>query len=301
MSVYCSLYVNDFSLCFKDLDGEDESHLLLRRPSWSFNKALLLIGCLLLLLCGVWLLSTIFWLHRPPSQHLRRPPPPAAATRPESPATAGLNHTAAPSLRDSCGLIPESWRFDCYPERGVIVTRELCEARNCCFIPASSSFPSPAPPPSGRNGLPWCFYPADFPSYTLVSINETSLDHKGTLVKEVRTYYPGDILTLEVDIRHETDTRLRVKVSQDSGLWCWTSCNSGGRADPLSACPGADHRPFGPAVRGPHLRSCRHHEGRKSRLLGRGVQAAVWSGGEEEVHGGRSVSLSRWRRSWSPP
>uniref|UniRef100_H3CS37 Alpha glucosidase 2 n=1 Tax=Tetraodon nigroviridis TaxID=99883 RepID=H3CS37_TETNG len=123
---------------------------------------------------------------------------------------------AAPPLGDTCGSIPESWRFDCYPERGVIVTRELCEARNCCFIPASSSSSSSRPPPSGGNGVPWCFYPADFPSYRLVSINDTSLGQKGTLVKEVRTYYPADILTLEVDLRHETDTRLHVKITDPS-------------------------------------------------------------------------------------
>lgn len=98
------------------------------------------------------------------------------------------------------------------------MTQELCEARNCCFIPASSSFPSPTPPSSGRNGIPWCFYPADFPSYTLVSLNDTSLGQKGTLVKEVKTYYPADILTLEVDIRHETDVRLHIKVSEESNI-----------------------------------------------------------------------------------
>uniref|UniRef100_A0A4W6GAA9 Alpha glucosidase 2 n=1 Tax=Lates calcarifer TaxID=8187 RepID=A0A4W6GAA9_LATCA len=113
-----------------------------------------------------------------------------------------------------CTLIPEAWRFDCYPERGVVVTKELCEARNCCFIPASS--PSSAARPSGRNGIPWCFYPPDFPSYSLVSINDTSLGQRGTLAKEVKTYYPADILTLEVEIRHETDSRLRVRITDPS-------------------------------------------------------------------------------------
>lgn len=201
-----------FPCVFKEVE-EEESHLLPRQPPWSFNRGLLVIGCLLLVLCVGWLLSTIFWLHRPFGQHSHRPPPPAAAKRPNSNTTMGLNGTATPSLRDTCGLIPESWRFDCYPERGVVVTRELCEARNCCFIPATTS--SPTRPPSGRNGIPWCFYPGDFPSYKLVSINDTSLGQKGTLVKEVKTYYPADILTLEVDVRHETDTRLHVKVSEN--------------------------------------------------------------------------------------
>lgn len=103
-------------------------------------------------------------------------------------------------------MVPEAWRFDCYPERGVVVTRELCEARNCCFIPASSSS---AP---GRNGVPWCFYPPGFPSYSLVSVKATELGQTGTLVKTVKTYYPKDILTLHLELLYETDHRLRVRV-----------------------------------------------------------------------------------------
>uniref|UniRef100_A0A669F3C7 Alpha glucosidase 2 n=1 Tax=Oreochromis niloticus TaxID=8128 RepID=A0A669F3C7_ORENI len=90
---------------------------------------------------------------------------------------------------------------------GVVVTRELCEARNCCFIPASTASSS-ASRPSGKNGIPWCFYPPEFPSYSVVSLNDTLLGQKATLVKEVKTYYPGDILTVEVEMRYETDKRL---------------------------------------------------------------------------------------------
>lgn len=183
--------------------------MLPRRPTCSVTTALLIIGCLLLLLCGGWLLGTMFWLHRPSNQQPHRPPSPASEQTPG--VKTGVNDTAAALRREACSLIPEAWRFDCYPERGVVVTRELCEARNCCFIPASS-----ASRPSGRNGIPWCFYPLDFPSYSLVSINDTSLGQKGTLIREVKTYYPADILTLEVEICHETDTRLHVRVSKQS-------------------------------------------------------------------------------------
>uniref|UniRef100_A0A8P4K6Y5 Alpha glucosidase 2 n=1 Tax=Dicentrarchus labrax TaxID=13489 RepID=A0A8P4K6Y5_DICLA len=194
--------------CFKVPEPEEAS-LLPRRPSCSVTSGLLVIGCLLLLLCGGWLLGTIFWLHRPSNQQPHKPLPPASAQTPV------VNDTAAAFRQQSCSLIPEAWRFDCYPERGVVVTRELCEARNCCFIPASAPFSS-ATRPSGRNGIPWCFYPLDFPSYSLVSINDTSLGQKGTLVRDVKTYYPADILTLEVEIRHETDTRLRVRITDPS-------------------------------------------------------------------------------------
>lgn len=189
---------------------QEEATLLPRRLSCSVTTGVLVIGCLLLLLCGGWLLGTMFWLHSPSNQQPHKPPAPAPAPTPDS-----LNNTAAASRREACSLIPEAWRFDCYPERGAVVTRELCEARNCCFIPASSPASS-ATRPSGKNGIPWCFYPPDFPSYSLKSMNGTLLGQKGALVKKVKTYYPGDILTLEVDIRHETDTRLRVRITDPS-------------------------------------------------------------------------------------
>ncbi|XP_068606965.1 lysosomal alpha-glucosidase [Brachionichthys hirsutus] len=185
--------------------------LLPRRPPCSVATALLVIGCLLLFLFGGWLVGTTFWLRRPSSEHPHRPPPPAAAPTPDSRASAGPSATAAASRGGGCSLIPEAWRFDCYPERGVVVTRELCEARNCCFVPASAGST-----PAGTNGVPFCFYPRDFPSYSLVSMNDTSLGLKGTLRREVKTYYPADILTLQVEIRYETATRLRVRITDPS-------------------------------------------------------------------------------------
>ncbi|XP_008296603.1 lysosomal alpha-glucosidase [Stegastes partitus] len=192
----------------------EDASLLPRRPPCSVTTGLLVIGCLLLLLCGGWLLGTMFWLHGP-SKEQHRPPPPVPGQTPDSQVQTGINDTAAASRREACSLIPSEWRFDCYPERGVVVTRELCEARNCCFIPASTPSPS-ATRPSGKNGIPWCFYGTDFPSYSLVSLNDTPLGQKGKLIKEVKTYYPGDILTLEVEIRYETDTRLRVRITDPS-------------------------------------------------------------------------------------
>uniref|UniRef100_UPI003AAB1127 lysosomal alpha-glucosidase n=1 Tax=Centroberyx gerrardi TaxID=166262 RepID=UPI003AAB1127 len=197
-------------------DPEECEHPLLpQRSPCSATTGLLVLGCLLLLLCGGWLLGTMFWLHSPSNQQPHRPPPPATAGTPDSRGRTGVDSATAAPNPEACSLIPEAWRFDCYPERGAVVTREMCEARNCCFIPASSSSSSPRRP-SGKNGIPWCFYPPEFPSYSLVSMNDTSLGQKGRLVKEVKTYYPGDILTLELEIRHETETRLRVRITDPS-------------------------------------------------------------------------------------
>uniref|UniRef100_A0A8C2WRX5 Alpha glucosidase 2 n=1 Tax=Cyclopterus lumpus TaxID=8103 RepID=A0A8C2WRX5_CYCLU len=157
----------------------------------------------------VQVLSSFYTITLCRMQPHRHPLPAPGSQTPDSLVGTGVNDTAAASRRVACGVIPEAWRFDCYPERGAVVTRELCEARSCCFIPASSR-------PAGRNGIPWCFYPRDFPSYSLVSMNDTSTGQKGTLVREVKTYYPADVLTLEVEIRHETDTRLRVRITDPS-------------------------------------------------------------------------------------
>uniref|UniRef100_A0A673AJL8 Lysosomal alpha-glucosidase-like n=1 Tax=Sphaeramia orbicularis TaxID=375764 RepID=A0A673AJL8_9TELE len=203
-----------FSLCLKVAEPEEAS-LIPRRPLCSVTTGLVIIGCLLLLLCGGWLLGTMFWLHGSSNNEPHKPPSPAAAggQTPSSNTTQTGVHVAAASTRqEACSLIPETWRFDCYPERYIVVTKELCEARNCCFIPASSSTSHP----SGGNGIPWCFYPPDFPSYSLRSINNTSLGQKGTLVKEVKTYYPEDIFTLELEMRYETNTRLRVRITDPS-------------------------------------------------------------------------------------
>lgn len=195
------------------LEPEDAS-LLQRGPSCSVTTGLLVIGCLLLVLCGAWLLGAVFWLHNP-NQQEHKPPLPAPGQTPGPKVQSAANDTAASFRSEACSLIPEAWRFDCYPERGVVVTRELCEARNCCFIPASTASSS-ASRPSGKNGIPWCFYPPEFPSYSVVSLNDTLLGQKATLVKEVKTYYPGDILTVEVEMRYETDKRLRVRITDPS-------------------------------------------------------------------------------------
>lgn len=111
-----------------------------------------------------------------------------------------------PTLPPKCLLVPESHRFDCYPERHVVVTQELCESRGCCFIESLL-------PAGGKQGVPWCFYPPDFPSYTLDSLNQTALGMVGLLVRREKAYYPRDIEMLRLDVEFETDTRLHIKVS----------------------------------------------------------------------------------------
>ncbi|NXP73261.1 LYAG glucosidase, partial [Ramphastos sulfuratus] len=111
-----------------------------------------------------------------------------------------------PTPPPKCLLVPESHRFDCYPERSVVVTQELCESRGCCFIETP-------PLAGGKRGVPWCFYPPDFPSYTLESLNQTALGVAGLLVRRKKAYYPRDIEMLRLDVEFETNTRLHIKIT----------------------------------------------------------------------------------------
>lgn len=171
---------------------DTERPLLARRPPCSVTAALLTLGGFILVVIGVWLLGTMLWLRATASMGIHRPPPPAAAP--------GKGNRTQP---ESCSDILESWRFDCYPERNVVVTEDMCHARNCCFARASKE----------KNGIPWCYYPPEFPSYTLEAVNDTETGLTGRLVRTQKTYYPKDVETLQLDVLYESNSRLRVKVS----------------------------------------------------------------------------------------
>ncbi|XP_067911989.1 lysosomal alpha-glucosidase isoform X2 [Heterodontus francisci] len=109
---------------------------------------------------------------------------------------------------DICSSILEWHRFDCYPERDRVVTRELCEQRACCFIQLS---PDPA-------GVPWCFYPPTFPSYILRNRTPTELGEVGELIRKNKTYYPWDVWKLQLNVMFEADHRLHVKINDSSNL-----------------------------------------------------------------------------------
>ncbi|XP_052536273.1 lysosomal alpha-glucosidase-like [Tympanuchus pallidicinctus] len=111
-----------------------------------------------------------------------------------------------PAPPSQCHLVPESHRYDCYPERSVVVTQELCESRGCCFIET-------LPAVGGKRGVPWCFYPPNFPSYVVQSLNQTALGMTGLLVRREKAYYPKDIQVLRMDVEFQTNTRLRIKIT----------------------------------------------------------------------------------------
>lgn len=189
-----ALLDNDESTDADLKEGDPELPLLPQSPRCSITAALLTLGGLIVVLSAVWLLGTLFWIHNPPSTESYRPP------SPKSQNGTGLQP-------ESCSQVPEGWRFDCYPERNVVVTEDMCHARNCCFIQSSRGNVS------AQNGVPWCFYTPDYPSYELMSIVDTEMGKVGKLLRNKKTYYPKDIDALQLEVLFEEDHRLRVKIT----------------------------------------------------------------------------------------
>ncbi|XP_069784428.1 lysosomal alpha-glucosidase [Narcine bancroftii] len=107
---------------------------------------------------------------------------------------------------DTCRSIPEQDRFDCYPERDRVVTQKLCEQRGCCFVQVTADL----------TGVPWCFYPPNFPSYVLGNLTPTELGEAGELQRRNKTYYPQDIWKLQLNVMFEADHRLHIKINDSS-------------------------------------------------------------------------------------
>jgi lysosomal alpha-glucosidase len=103
-------------------------------------------------------------------------------------------------------------RFDCYPENDP--TKEKCIARNCCWrLPVDQpNYTEKQPTVSDLPGVPFCYYPKDFPTYEVTSNEPTDFGQRIQIVKSQTTYMPNDILDLTVDLIYETQQRFRMKI-----------------------------------------------------------------------------------------
>lgn len=89
--------------------------------------------------------------------------------------------------------------FNCIPEGGSKVTKQLCQQRGCIWRDSST---------------PRCYYPAGFGYSVSGGINTTSYGYTALLKRksDQPSQYGGDIEILRMDAMFETDHRLRVKV-----------------------------------------------------------------------------------------
>lgn len=100
-------------------------------------------------------------------------------------------------------LCPEAVeeRVDCYPERGGNVNEGSCHDRGCCWVEG------------GPDGAPYCFFPSSY-GYSVGRVSNTSVGMNVDVYKnDSKLPYPDEVMKLKLEAYYETDTRLRVKIS----------------------------------------------------------------------------------------
>ncbi|CAF1330547.1 unnamed protein product [Adineta ricciae] len=103
-------------------------------------------------------------------------------------------------------------RFDCHPDDGA--SQERCEARKCCWrLPIQHTNSTEKHRKSFQDiSVPLCYFPSDFPAYSIVSNEPTSFGKRVRIVKSQTTFMPNDILDLTVDLLYETQQRFRIRI-----------------------------------------------------------------------------------------
>ena len=123
------------------------------------------------------------------------------------------NHREA-SDQGVCDNIVPNDRFDCNPDQP---SQSRCESRGCCWRSANGQI-------TGRNettgelsiGVPTCYYPKDYKSYSVDRIEQGTEQITVYLSKSsTPSGFPNDIQKVRVEITNLCDKRLRIKIFDD--------------------------------------------------------------------------------------
>ena len=114
-----------------------------------------------------------------------------------------LTCLVAPSLAQDCSSFEDSNKFDCMPDNA---SQQGCVSRGCCWQPVKNKTTN------GNIGVPYCFYPRDFPYYEMDDPQVTDYGWQANIHRKEPFYYPGSITNLRMDVYVETENRLRFKV-----------------------------------------------------------------------------------------
>ncbi|CAL8092191.1 unnamed protein product [Calicophoron daubneyi] len=100
-----------------------------------------------------------------------------------------------------CESITNVERLDCYPQEGA--SQERCLAKGCCWSARNSNNPE----------VPMCYFPRGYPAYSVTSILQTSRGYIADLTKTRQIYIPNEFTQIRAEVRHETKTRLRIRIT----------------------------------------------------------------------------------------
>ncbi|XP_064599991.1 lysosomal alpha-glucosidase-like isoform X2 [Liolophura sinensis] len=131
---------------------------------------------------------------------------------------AGSDSVQQPVASQYCDDIVDGRKFDCHPENNPTLAK--CHARGCCWKPvATREKPTSYPDPFTTQApvdIPFCYYPRKYAGYQITHLENTKNGLQATLSRETKSYYPGDITTLRMDIMFEAKERLRMKIYDPS-------------------------------------------------------------------------------------
>lgn len=108
---------------------------------------------------------------------------------------------------EACANIPNMLKIDCFPVGAA--SQEACLKRNCCWTPVQADS-------SSKANIPWCYYPRRRGGYVSDPPVKTKTGFKMTMHRKIQSPYDNDIETIQMDVRMETPTRLRVRVQLSS-------------------------------------------------------------------------------------
>ena len=124
------------------------------------------------------------------------------------------NLTSAKLEDKQCDIPKVEERFDCHPEN--FPSKEVCEGRGCCWLPTKFRVKplhtGKRSDPQALVDVPYCYYPKNFPGYTVTSQAMTKMGFKTILQRNSSSYYPRDVKKLVMDVSYETELSLHVKV-----------------------------------------------------------------------------------------
>lgn len=123
----------------------------------------------------------------------------------------GIDKHKVSNIKMQCANIRNEDKFDCYPEGGI--TQAACVKRQCCWKPVLmtdkiNKSVDLLPPLN----VPWCYYPKDYLGYKTNKVYNTDIGFNADLSRTTQSHYPETIMDLTMEVRYETQTRLRIKV-----------------------------------------------------------------------------------------
>ena len=108
-----------------------------------------------------------------------------------------------------CDLPSTSARFDCHPDPNP--DEGNCAARGCCWHSASKKVQGIRS--NVGQGIPFCYYPANYNGYNMTGVKETQYGYQAVMTRANPSGWPDDVKTLTMDVWFESAKTLHFKVT----------------------------------------------------------------------------------------